>query len=303
MKTERRHELHSNWLADFLDDFSENVRPYSNVILGLTIAVLVVLGTYFYLSKRAQADEADSWDKTWHALSRDNFQAMIEDLRATSEAYRDKPAGMWSQLVLADVELDNGVTTLFLEKSVGNNQIHSALESYQSVAERATQPLLREHALYGVGRSQESLDQLDKAREAYEQLLKDYPQGPYAARAKQRVDRLARDSSKSFYDWFETTEPAPNVFGKGSGASGGTNPSVPGLTLPPEFSLPDIGSAKTPPGEPKPDQPKSKPEEPKSDGVKPDTGKSGAAKPDAAKPETPKADSPKAATDKAGAAK
>ena len=254
MKTERRHELQSNQLADFLTDVGEKTKPYATMVLGLVLAALVIVCVYIYLSRSAAAEEGASWEQAMQAASSGDTEA----LRGVITNYPNKPAAMWSQLILADRELNDGVNRLFTQKSAGRDLIRTAADDYQNVAERAVQPMLIEHALYGLGRSQESLDQLPKAREAYDRLLKDYPSGAYAERARRRIEELDRDSTKEWYDWFAKTEPTPANLSKG----GFTNPfdeKGPSLgPLPPGFDVPDMPKSTTPPPEPKPDDSKAK---------------------------------------------
>ncbi len=180
MKTERRHELQHNSLAELMTDVGENAKPYAKAVLGILLAAVVVFGTYLYLSKRSDAEEGASWDRTWQALGNSDPVKQSEELRAAADKYPDKQAGLWAQLALADMELNRGVAELFTERSDGRNQIRTALEDYQAVEKRASQPMLRQHAMYGIGRAQESLGKIGEAREAYEALLKNYPSGPYS---------------------------------------------------------------------------------------------------------------------------
>jgi Tetratricopeptide repeat len=277
MKTERRHELQANQLAEFLTDVSEKAKPYAKGLLGIALAALVVVCAYLYLSRRSAAEEGESWNEAWQAIgNRDD-----ESLRTIIKKYPDKPAAMWSQLVLADIELSRGVSGLFGQKSAGRDLIRSAYDDYQHVADHATHPLLREQALFGMGRAQESLNQLEKAREAYEKVVKDFPGGPYAKRAQQRLDELAHDSSKVFYDWFAAAEPVIPNLGKGSPFAspfdepGAGDKSFP--PLPPGLPIPDAGSSKAPASEAKSEESKAKPRD--------------EAKPGNSKSEPPKSDS------------
>jgi hypothetical protein len=270
MKTERRHELQANQLAEFLTDVSEKAKPYAKGLLGLALATLVVVCAYLYLSRRSAAEEGESWNEAWQAIgNRDD-----DGLRTVIRKYPDKPAAMWSQLVLADIELSRGVAGLFGQKSAGRDLIRSSFDDYQHVADHATHPLLREQALFGMGRAQESLNQLEKAREAYERVVKDFPGGPYAKRAQQRLDELAHDSTKVFYDWFAAAEPVMQSLGKGSPFAnpfdepGAGDKSFP--PLPPGLPLPDAGNSKAPPSEAKSEESKAKP----TDETKPGSSRS-----------------------------
>ena len=95
---------------------------------------------------------------------------------------------------------------------------------------------------------------MEKARGAFEQIVKNYPDGPYAARAKRELDVLNRDQAKSFYDWFASVQPAAHTSGPPSG-TGEKNPFDTSLPpMPPDLKLPDFGPSKTPPPAPKPDE-------------------------------------------------
>jgi tetratricopeptide (TPR) repeat protein len=301
MKTERRHELQANQLAEFLTDVGEKTKPYATMILGLALAALVIVGVYFYLSKSAKSEEGLSWQEAMQAANSGD----AEGLRSVVANYPNKPAALWSQLILADRELNDGVNRLFTQKSAGRDLIRTAADDYQNVAERAVQPMLIEHALYGLGRSQESLDQLSKAHEAYDRLLKDYPSGAYAERARRRIEELDRDSTKEWYDWFAKTEPTPANLDKGTG----TNPFD---QKGPSFDVPDLPKSKTPPPEPKPDDSKAKSDDAKTapadskskaddSKLKSDEPKPKADEPKADKAEPAKSDAPKSAPPKTNA--
>jgi len=282
MKSERRHELQHNLLEDYVAKVGQRVKPYARAITGGILAVLVLIGTYIYLNRRADAERAAAWQRTWEAInSRDT-----KEMRDVIDGYPNTPAALWAQLALADQELAGGVNSLFSEKSAGKNSIHSALEDYQAVEQAATDPLLQQHALYGIGRAQESLNQLDKAKEAFERLTKNYPDGPYSARAKQELDALALDSTKTFYDWFANVEPPARGIGPGADGSG-KNPFEGLPPLPPDLKLPGTGASKTPPSEPKPDEgPAKTPSStaPKSTDTKPADAKPIETKPAETKP-------------------
>lgn len=278
MKTERRHELQSNELADFLTDVGEKAKPYAKGLLGVALAALVILAAYFYLSQRARSEEAESWNEAWQAIDTRNDEL----LREVIKKYPNKPAALWSQLVLADDELSRGVTGLFSQRSAGRDLLSSAADDYKYVAEHSTLPLVREQALFGLGRAEESLNELGKARDAYESVAKSYPNGPYAKQAEQRLTQLNRDSAKVFYDWFAAAELPTNAGKSGlfPGAFDDTGPTEKSLPpLPPGFVLPDIDKSKTPPTAPSSNEQGAKPSD-----VKPDAGKT--AEPKATEPKS-----------------
>jgi hypothetical protein len=250
MKTERRHELQTNWLADRVGEIIVVLKPYAKGLTGVLLAVLVVWAAFLIMAHRSQAEEASNWNKLWDGLLGGSNAA--EDLATLSESSPKQPTGQWALLILADNDLSNGVGLQFVEKKAGRDAIHNALDNYKTVLQNATDPLVREHALYGVGLAQESLCNVADAETAYKQLRTDYPTGSYSIRAQERLDDLARDSTKARYDWFKTLEPPPSGLGKGSDKTGGaTGPQLPSELEP--FSQFATPNSKTPPPEPKPD--------------------------------------------------
>ena len=283
MKSERRHELQHNSLEDYVVKLGQRVQPYAKAITGGILAVVVLIGTYFYLNHRADAERANAWDRTFQAI----YSGDSKDLRSVVDAYPGTPAALWAQLELADRELATGVAALFTEKSVGKNDIRTALDDYEAVQVAATYSLKKQHSLYVICRALgNQLGQLDKAKEAYKRLIRpSYAEGPYYARAKQELENLDRDSTKNFYDWFANVEPAPRST---TSPFGGTSPFE-SLPLPADLKMPSKGGSKTPPPTPKPDEgpakaPASSTTAPKSTDTKPGDKKPGDSKPSDTKP-------------------
>jgi hypothetical protein len=232
MKTERRHELQTNVLADWLGDKIQTVKPYSRAVLGGLIALAVILGVYFYLSRQRAAVAAAGWDlyfKAWEQVrTRDNTED-LSDL-AQSPTYRDTAAGMWARIALADHNYARGENHLFSDRAQAKQELKIAVDSYASVANQSEYPLLAQRALLGKARALESLDDQDAARKAY-QALADEADGLYQNEAKKRLADLSQDATKQFYDWFALENPPPqSQFA----------PGIPGMR--PDFDLESLKS-------------------------------------------------------------
>ena len=52
MKSERRHELEQNALADWMTDLIETLKPYANYILAGTLAVVFGPSRVYHLVER-----------------------------------------------------------------------------------------------------------------------------------------------------------------------------------------------------------------------------------------------------------
>ena len=235
MKTERRHELQTNELADWLSGSIENAKPYSRAIVGILLAVVVIIGTSWFISSRSAEKRAAGWNDFFEGYLAGNST----DLRETAEAHPESPAGLWARLLLADEELDQGIRLLFSERGSARDQLEKAIADYAAVSDAADDPLLQQRAVFGTAKAQEALGDLNKARQAYQMLVNQWPDSPFAMLAQARLTDLERQSTKDFYQWFAEWKP-PVVKEQPPPA-----PKEPGLNIDLPFS--DIPSALEPP--------------------------------------------------------
>ncbi|HTM55971.1 MAG TPA: tetratricopeptide repeat protein [Pirellulales bacterium] len=205
MKTERRHELQTNVLADSLARWGEKARPYSRAALAGLIAIVAVLFAWSYYSAQASRHEANGWNEYFEAM---NERDPRERLGQIVERYPGTSVGQISRVVLADIELDDGTNRLFSDKAAAKDELRRVIDAYQAVLFESDEPSLRQRAMYGLARAREGLGQeLTKAREEYQSLAERWPDSPYAAPALERAKDLERAETKQFYDWFAKYEP------------------------------------------------------------------------------------------------
>jgi tetratricopeptide (TPR) repeat protein len=233
MKTERRHELQTNTLADALGQAVDSVKPYTQIAVGAVLAVAVILFVVKYLSFRSQEGVVDSWNMYLQASTQGGTEG-TEELRRLIEQYPDSTAAQWSHLFLADQELNDGIEQLFQNRTEAKEKLRKAEEHYQSVQKGASDPLLAERATLGLARVYESQVQLDKAQQEYQRLLDRWPEGAFAQTARERLKDLQQKSTKEFYDWFAVNEPKAPESGLG------TPDKRPSFDLPAEPSEPPL---------------------------------------------------------------
>lgn len=217
MKTERRHELQTNTLADALGHTVDQVKPYSQFLVGGVLAVIVIVGVVKFLSVRSQSEQVDAWNTYLHATT-SNASESAEDLNRLIQQYPSTPAAQFAHLSLADQSLSDGIGQLFQNRAEANEKLRKAEEHYQAVQKSASDPLLLQRATLGLARVYESQVTVDnhvsKAQKEYQQLLDRWPNGAYTLAAKERLDDLSHKSTKEFYDWFATNEPKSSNFGE-----------------------------------------------------------------------------------------
>jgi tetratricopeptide (TPR) repeat protein len=203
MKSERRHELQHNELADALETVGERLKPYLRVVGGIAVVGLVAILISTYVSAQSAKRNAAGWDEYFEALNGGDRERLAQ----LAEKYAGTPVAPWARVTAADIGLGEGCTRLFRERSLAKEALQQAASNYQTVLEETSEATLRQRALFGLARSYEALDQLPKARETYRKLIDSFPEGIYIVAAKSRLSDIDRESTKQFYDWFAKYEP------------------------------------------------------------------------------------------------
>jgi hypothetical protein len=274
MKTERRHELQHNVLADKLGQWIEVIEPHGRTILGAALGLVVILFVWALLHARDQETADRAWDSFFDALAaRDPNK-----LSKTAEEFSSTRASQWARLMDADLLLNQGVRQLFTDRPDARDQIKRSADMYTTVITESEEksPLIP-RAKYGRARAHESLGELTMAREEYNDIVREG--GPFARAAKDRALDLDQSSTKAFYDWFARYEPPRPATGPDAkldfnkeplDRSGDAKPPAAGASAAgnqtPDATAPDSGAAppssgatpgaeKQPSAEARPDEP------------------------------------------------
>ncbi|HEX4148207.1 MAG TPA: hypothetical protein VHY20_04430 [Pirellulales bacterium] len=202
MKTERRHELQQNELADWLAEKVVQAKEHAGVIWATVLGVVVLVSVGMYMSRRSANQTAVAWEEFFNASSSGN----ADQLRRLADAAPDSEAGKWARLGLADQSLQQGIDQLFQDPTAARKSLIGAVESYRWVREHGGDKLLEERAALGLAKAYESQDKLPEARQEYEKLLKAWPDSVFASEAKHRLQDLDKKSTREFYDWFAQRE-------------------------------------------------------------------------------------------------
>lgn len=218
MKSERRHELQKNELADRLASGIESTRSLLPVI-GIVLAVMLVgaigWGVYNRYS-RGQASAA--WTDFYFNLTSGDADS-FNDLAAD---YPRSPAAGWAQQVAGDAFLQRGIASMYRNRTEAKELIGKAIAAFESVDQAASNPELRAKALLGLAQAHETLGDVDQAASFYQQLSKVATQPGLVNEANQRLAFVTSDTGKSFYTWFSQLDPKPDA----------------PITLPSDLSLP-----------------------------------------------------------------
>ena len=237
MKSERRHELQHNALADWLVKAGETTKPYQNIMLASIVLVVVALAAYSWMSRESSAQTTQAWDDLNTALDSGNPM----ELAQVREDHPDTSVAHMATVILADYRLASGCSGLFKSKAPAQQELSKAVELYRSVLRKSREPSLLQRATFGLARAKESkgtAEDLKEAMQSYEEVATKWPDGAYAAAAAERLEDLKRPVMKQFYDDLRKFDPKP-AFSGGSGK--------PAKPLPFEMdSLPSDGPVETP---------------------------------------------------------
>ena len=202
MKAKRRHELQTNTLADWLGSRLELVKPYWKTIAAVAV-VIFALGfisllrtgtlTGLYLSSFwGSGNKSTGWLELYTTLT---GQADTTERRDTLERLADEhegqPVGNWARLWLADQEVETGLQAFYLDREKAQKSLRTARDEYKQVVQASDkQPILKQRALFGLGRAYESLGELDEARQSYAELVELAGDSAYGKAASNRLDYL-----------------------------------------------------------------------------------------------------------------
>jgi len=227
MKSERRHELQHNELADWLEQKFQAIKPYTNAILGVVILVLAVSAILAWQARSSAERAGNAWDGIATAMDDQN----AADLDELSETYAGSASGEWAALIAGDMHLEAGCKVLLDNRDNARQELEDAVAAYNKVVGSST-PILRQWAKYGLARAMDAQctfdpkANADKAIAAYQDVVDDDPEGGYAKAAQRRIDDLRNPTTLALYRKINKHEPA----GSGSGIDN-PFPNTPGFDL------------------------------------------------------------------------
>lgn len=200
MQAERK-ELERNALVTQLNRAYEGLRqgPSRGTVIFLFVVAGVVavflLFRYFYLSSEASASER------WTQLDEVLFPQQLEALR-DKDSFKDTPQYRLVRFKEARMKLSEGLRDLgnpSLRKDA-REQLEQGTQIYEELARTTGRiPLLHQEALWGAAKGYESLgesENLDRARELYNKLAKEYPTSALGKDARKQLQRLESESTK-----------------------------------------------------------------------------------------------------------
>jgi len=231
MKSERRHELQHNTLADGIIKTAELLKPYQNMIMGGVIVVLLIIVGYTWWARESEAQATQAWDELNAVVDSGN----MPKLTGVIDNYPGTNVAHMAAVVLADYHLGEGCNRLFTSKATGQDELSKAVRFYEMVLQECRTPSLVERATFGLARAKESKGELAEAERLYNEVSTRWPQGAFSVAASERLSDLKKPATKTMYDRFAKFDPKPAF-----SAIPGEKPSFDMNSLPSEGPSPDI---------------------------------------------------------------
>ena len=222
MKTDRRHELQTNVLADWIGKHLSQWEAHSKTIIALVllVAAAAIAGTVLVQQQAARAQVG--WNHFFQAFGDRDPEA----LGRVAVANQGTTPGDWALLAEADLKLSEGIGDLYTNRTNAKENLEQAERTYLTIESLASEDLLRERAWFGLGQVYESLADIDKAKQYYGKLISSSPTSGLGKEAARRTKDLSDPATEKWYNWFAKQTPRP--------------PSIPGMGG--DFGLPNLPS-------------------------------------------------------------
>ena len=218
MKSERRHELQKNELADRLASGIESSRSLLPAILGGLAIVAIGAISWGIYSGYSKSQSSAAWTEFYFNLTGGDADSFVD----LANDHPGSAAAGWARQVAGDNYLQRGIASMYRNRAEAKDLLAKAIEAFEDVDQGAGNPELRAKALLGLAQAHESLGETDEAASYYQQLAKVATQPGMISEANQRLAFVTSDSGKSFYAWFSQLDPKPDA----------------PITLPSDLSLP-----------------------------------------------------------------
>jgi hypothetical protein len=226
MKSEERHKLETNYLADHLGDGISKVKPFVNLILG-GIVVLIFGGLiYAYFQNATAKKNAEAWNEMFLA------DGDADQLTRVYEDYEGTLAAPWARQRQADNQLARAIDQVYTDKDQALELVKQAKENYEAVLTDSTDSMLRARATLGLAKACETEGDAEGALSNYKRLLTmDIDNKVLSEEVTRRVAWLESDQSKEFLTWFKSFQPT-KAAPLGLPSNLNQTPAVPDMTLP-----------------------------------------------------------------------
>ena len=230
MKSQHRHELETNWLAHHTAIWIERVQPYSSLIVGGLLVIVILMLAYSYFGSESSARQSAAWNSYNEAV--EGLLPNLDQLHQSAGEYPDSPMQQFADITWADGQVAIASQSFLQNRAVATEALNRASSTYQGLLRESDDERIKDRAHFGLGRVYELQNDLEKAREEYLSV-----KGGFAVLAEQRAKQLESQDAKDAYSWLATAESPRRAAPAGPGTPG----QRPGFS-PGEIELPSASS-------------------------------------------------------------
>jgi tetratricopeptide (TPR) repeat protein len=222
MKSERRHELQHNELAEWLIKSGDSLQQHQNAILSAAVVVIALLAGYWWYSYTTASQATEAWGNVVAGVESGNLDLLANVV----EKFPDTRAAQMASLISGDFCLAQGSQSRFSDRANANEEFKKAAKDYEDSLTQGDSSSMQERGAYGKARAQEASGNLDSALESYKSVFQKWPKGAYAAAARQQVAFLELRETKRMFDSLRNFDPK-HVYSSDVGTPGERPNTIP----------------------------------------------------------------------------
>jgi tetratricopeptide (TPR) repeat protein len=230
MKSEHRHELKTNELAEWIANFPQWAKENTTTIIYLVVLAVVVVGVYFwkvYQKKAVATREQVELTNFASQVTLSKPQILLDQPQGIDSSYVFIQAADNLQKIAQNTKNEQAAALALIKRGEAlrtelryrlgsvpgdeiTNQINQAKDSYTKAIEMSSSnPSLTAAAKFGLGLCEEDLGNFEQAREIYSEIAAnpDFEGTVAAEHAKRRLPIMADYQKKVFIK--PSPEPAP----------------------------------------------------------------------------------------------
>lgn len=207
MKSERRHHLERNELADRIGSGLNSVQSIMPMILGGLVILVIGSIAWGLYSGSVKKKEAEAWTEYYFNLTGGDGESFLD----VADEFPTSSAAGWAQQTAGDSYLEKGIEALYRNRSEGERLITQAIEAFEEVEQTTQNEQLRAKALLGLAQGHESLGELEEAKSYYQQFVATTSPPRMLSAANERLAFINSETGKQFYSWFDNLDPKPDA--------------------------------------------------------------------------------------------
>ena len=203
MDSKKRHELEQNELAKWITaQYEDWIRPNSSWLGYACLGILVVVAIIMVTARVNTWNQSAVWRHYYSALSSPQADVELELVANSTSGI----VGVHARLALAQRQLSEGCSKVFIDKSEAIVTLEKAVASFQQVQGKTSDPAILQEVGFGLGSAWEALaaarvgDDLTKAEEEYQRVASTWGDTFFGKRAKKQLALLQQPATKTFLE-------------------------------------------------------------------------------------------------------